>query len=339
MKLRTFRGEVWTNVHPYVLNEIVKANDSVVDGNNGADIFSREAGKLMQKNFKNEIFWTYTINGSAANVLALKSMLGRCDAVICAEQTHINTYECGAFEAIVGNKILSVFSADGKLTPEMIDDVILSHKKHKYIPRVVAITEPTEFGTLYTVEELKKLCDYAHGKGMYVFIDGARLANALQALNAGIGELIEETGIDAFTFGGTKAGAMFGEMIVFRHEEFAKNIQYSQKQSLQHFDKSKFLGVQIYCLLKSGLYLTNAEKSNAMAKYLEKRLKEVGIKIYYPVQTNMVFCVIEPKLLDKITETFDLHYWDEFEHVVRLGVTYGTTEKDVDTLIDIIKGN
>lgn len=338
MKLSTFRGEVWTNVHPYILSEMVKVNDAIVDGNNGADKFSLEAGRLMQENFKNKIFWTYTINGSAANVLALKAMTGRCDAVICAEQTHINTYECGAFEAIAGNKILSVFSPDGKLTPEMIDNVMLAHKKHKYIPRVVAITEPTEFGTLYTIEELKSLCAHAHKKGMYVFIDGARLANALQALNVSIGELIEETGVDAFTFGGTKAGAMFGEMVVFLHEEFAKDIQYSQKQSLQHFDKSKFLGVQIECLLKSGLYLVNAEKSNATAKYLEKRLKEVGIKIYYPVQTNMVFCVIEPDLLSKITEKFDLHYWDEFEHVVRLGVTYGTTEQDVDSLIDIITG-
>ncbi len=336
MGLKTFRGEVWTNVHEEILKAVCEANKEMVDGNTGADKYSVKAGELMQSFFKDKIYWTYTINGSAANVLALKQMLGRCESVICADEAHINTCEDGAFEAIVGNKILSVFSQDGKLTPQMINDTILAHKRHKYIPRVVAITQPTEFGTLYTVDELKELCDFAHSKGMYVFIDGARLANALQALHVSIKEMIEDTGVDAFTFGGTKAGAMFGEMVVFRHAEFAENLAYSQKQTLQHFDKSKFLGVQIYYLLKSGLYLENAKKANETAKYLEKRLVEKGIKIYYPVQTNMVFCMLEQKLLDKITEKFDLHYWDEFKRSVRLGVTYCTTKADIDELISLI---
>ena len=336
MVSRDFRGEVWTNVHPDVMNAILKINDDPVDGNTGNDCHTKRATELVQRYFKEEIYTTYTISGTAANILALKAMLVRWSAVICAEQTHINTYECGAFEAILGNKILSIESQDGKLSPELIDILLKGKKKYKYNPKVVVITQPTEFGTLYTIEELKALCDYAHAKDMYVYIDGARIGNAIEALNSNLTEMIEYTDVDAFSLGGTKAGAMFGEMVVFRRKEFARYLAYSQKQSLQHLDKSKFLGVQLEYLLESGLWLENAKKSNAIAKVLEKKMKDKGVEIFYPVQTNMVFCVIEPEKLEKITKVFDMHYWNEFTHVVRIATTYLTDEKKIDELVALL---
>lgn len=336
MASRDFRGEVWTNVHPDVLNEIVRINVDPVDGNTGNDAHTKAATELVQQYFKEKIYTTYTISGTAANILALKSMLDRWSTIICAEQTHINTYECGATEAILGNKILSIESADGKLTPELIATLLKGKKKYKYNPKVVVITQPTEFGTLYTIEELKRLCDYVHSLDMYVYIDGARIGNAITALNSNLTEMIEYTDVDAFSLGGTKAGAMFGEMVVFRRKEFARCLEYSQKQSLQHLDKSKFMGVQLEYLLKSGLWLENARKSNVAAKLLEKKLAEKGVKAYYPVETNMVFCVLEPEQLDKITKVFDLHYWNEFTHVVRIATTYLTDEEKINALTALL---
>lgn len=337
MATRDFRGEVWTNVHPEVLKAMTKVNDEVVDGGCGEDSHSKRAAEMIQGYFKDKIYTTYAISGTAANILALKCMLDSWSTVLCSEQAHINNYECGALEYNLGNKILAIKTDDGKLTPEIVDRLILKHKKYKYIPKVIAITQPTEFGTLYSVKELKTLCDYAHKKGLYVFIDGARIANALAALNVTLKEMIEDTDVDAFTIGGTKAGAMFGEMVVLRRKEFANNLYYVQKQSMQHLDKSKFLGVQFECLFESGLWIENAVKANAAAKTLAKRLQEKGVKLYYPVETNMVFCVLTEDRLDNIVKVYDLHYWDVFEKVVRIATTYVTDEKTIDNLVSLIK--
>ena len=332
MSSKAFRGEVWTNVHPDILRLMLEINNEEVDNCVGQDSHSKHAVELMQRQFNAPVDVTYAINGTGANVLALKGMLRHGDTVICAEQAHINTYECGALEATVGAKILPIESADGKLSPAMLDKLLLKNKKYKYHPRVVAITQPTEFGTLYSLKEMKALCDHAHGLGMSVFLDGARIGAAAAALDASLHQLIEETGVDVFTFGGTKAGAMFGEMIVSRHHEFAKDICYYQKQSLQHLDKSKYLGVQMEYILETGIWLQNAAKANRMAKLLEAKLLGKGVEIFYPVETNMVFCVIEPKKLEEITRHFDMHYWDEFTHVVRLATNYLTTEDEINAL-------
>ena len=335
MSSKAFRGEVWTNVHLDILRLMLEINDEPVDGNAGQDAHSKHAADLMKQQFNGPVDVGFAINGTGANVLALKGMLHHGDTVICAEQAHINTYECGSLEATVGAKILSIEAPDGKLSPALLDRLLLKNKKYKYHPKVVAITQPTEFGTLYSLAELKALCDHVHSLGMAVFLDGARIGAAIAALDTSLHQMIEETGVDVFTFGGTKAGAMFGEMIVSRRPEFAENISYYQKQSLQHLDKSKFLGVQMECILETGLWLKNAARANEMAKLLGKKLAAKGVGLFYPVETNMVFCVIEPDKLNEITRHFDMHYWDEFTHVVRLATNYLTTEEQINALVDL----
>jgi threonine aldolase len=214
--------------------------------------------------------------------------------------------------------------------------LLKGQKKYKYLPKVIVLTQPTEFGTVYTLDEIKAVCDYAHSKDMYVYIDGARLANAIVELETNLTEMIEGTGVDAFSFGGTKAGALFGEMVVFRRAEFSRALDYSQKQSLQHLDKSKFLGVQIEYLLDSGLWLENAKKANASAKVLEKKLLEKGVKTFYPTQTNMVFAILTEEQLEKINQVFYLHYWNETDKSVRIATTYLTTEEKINQLVSLI---
>lgn len=333
---KEFRGEIWTNVDERVMNAIVKANSEKVEGCVGNDKYSIHATELIQKYFKEKIYTTFTINGTGANIIALKAMLDRFSSIICANETHVNVYEAGAFEYTLGNKILSIDSPDGKLTPGMIEEYLNNIKKYKYFPKVIVLTQPTELGVLYSVDELKELCDYAHSSGRHVYIDGARIGNAIMALKTDLTQMIEYADVDAFSIGGTKAGAMFGEMVIFRREEFAKNLPYIQKQSFQHFDKSKFLGVQFECLLEKNIWLENAEKANKNAKILEEKFKEKGIHSYYPVETNMFFAVITEEQMKKLTTVYDLHYWNEKLKIVRFAVTANTIVEEIKSLVDLL---
>ena len=336
MASKAFRGEVWTNTHPDIMAQMFKINEVEVDGKVGHDSFSIRAAELMQSNFSDPIKVVYTANGTAANLVALKSMLSRYGSILCEEHTHINTYECGATESMLGNKILPIKGKDGKLSPEIISDYLYSIRNYGYIPQVIVITQPTEFGVLYSGEEIKAICDLAHEKGMYVYIDGARISNALAALDTTINEMIEKNGVDTFSFGGTKAGAMFGEMVVFRRAEHFSMLEYLQKQALQHLDKSKFLGVQLECLLKDELWRETAKHANSMAKYLEEGLLAKGVDIYYPVDTNAVFCILSEEQIKNINTKYDVGYWEEKKKLARLMTTFATKQSDIDELLALL---
>ena len=336
MTSKAFRGEVWTNTHPDIMAEMFRINEIDVDGKVGHDGFSLRATELMQRNFDEPVRVVYTANGTAANLVALKSMLNRWGSILCEEHTHINTYECGATESMLGNKILPIRGNMGKLCPEVIEEYLYSTRNYGYRPEVVVITQPTEFGVLYTNDEIRAICELAHKRGMYVYIDGARISNALAALGTGIKEMIEETDVDTFSFGGTKAGAMFGEMVVFRRSEHFEMLEYLQKQALQHLDKSKFLGVQLECLLKDELWRRTAEHANASAKRLEAGLIAKGIELYYPVDTNAVFCILSPEQVKSANARYDVGYWEEKKSLVRLMTTFATRQEDIDELLNLL---
>ncbi|MBQ8401927.1 MAG: aminotransferase class I/II-fold pyridoxal phosphate-dependent enzyme [Clostridia bacterium] len=338
MKSQAFHGEVWINAHEDILDAVVRVNSEPIDGGYGNDSHTGRAKALMQRYFDTPIAITCTINGTAANVMAMKAMLNRWDAVLCAEQTHMHTYEAGAFEFGLGNKIITAKTPDGKLIPQIIRDTLTATKKYHYNPKVIVMAQPTEYGTVYTADEIRDICTLAHALGMYVYVDGARIGCGAASLGIGLREMIGETGADAFSFGGTKAGALFGEMVVFLRPEFFGHLDYSQKQSLQHMSKSKFLGAQMEVILEKELWIRAGEASNAMAKYMETRLRELGYAIYYPVESNMVFCVIPPEKFAPLCEVYDMHYWDEFTHVVRLATTYRTTKEEVDALAEALGG-
>ena len=333
---KAFKGEVWTNTHPEIMAELLRVNTLEVDGKVGHDSFTQNATRIMQQSFTEEIQVVYTANGTAANILALKSMLSRWGAVICEEQTHIHTHECGAFESMLGNKILALQGEMGKLTPALIQLFYEKMKRCQYLPQVIVLTQPTELGVLYTNDEIKAICDFAHENGMYVYIDGARITNALVALNTTLTEMIEGTGVDAFSFGGTKAGAMFGEMVVFRRPVHFEALEYLQKQALQHLDKSKFLGVQMEYLLKTRLWEQTAVHANEMAQYLARGLTQKGITLCYPVDTNAVFCTLNARQMASVNQKYDVSYWDAPTMLVRFMTTFATKQEDLDNLLSFL---
>ena len=336
MGSKCFNGEVWTNVHPKIMQAIVDANGEAVDGKVGQDGASVRAAECIRREFDHPVEIVFSYNGTAANVLAMKSLLRPWDTVLAAECAHIHTHECGASEYMLGCKILPIPSRDGKVTPQQVAEALKDAARYQYKPALLALTQPTELGVLYTNEELKALCDTAHANGMQVFVDGARITHAMEAMNTTLREMIEAPGVDVLTWGGTKAGLMFGEMTVFLHPEQAGNLAYSQKQSLQHMDKSKFLGVQFECLLSTGLWRETAGHANRMAKQIEKALLQKGIEAVYPVDTNMVFARVSPAQLEKIRTIFDLNYWDASEQVVRFAATHETTQEMIDRLTALL---
>ena len=329
---KEFHGEPWGNVDPVVMEAILRANSEPVDAWDGKDRYTKQAIELVQRYFKDPIWAVMTVNGIGANMIALKAMLNRHETVVCADVTHVNSwYEAGAFEFTLGGKILTAAHENGKLTVQNLERTLQAHRRYGCVPKVVALSQSTEFGTVYTVEELKEICDFAHGNGLYVFVDGARLGYAMAALNVNLTQMIQVPDVDAFTIGGGKAGAMFGDMVVLRREQFGQNLEFIRKQSFQHFDKSKFLGVQMAALLEADRWLENGRKANAMVKLLAGQLEEKGLHSEYPVESNILFVQIPEERMN-----FDLFsYSDPERQLVRFSATADVTEEDVQMLADL----
>ena len=336
MGSKVFSGEVWTNIHPRILRAIREANESPADGKVGRDSATKRAEALILEQLPCPASIFETLNGTAANVLALKVMLHPWGSVLCAECTHVNVHESGAAEYTLGTKVLTIPSPDGKLDPAWVRRRIASAARVGDHPEVLVLTQPTEYGVLYTREELASLAEAAHQNGMLVYVDGARLFFALAATGLTLREMLVEPGIDAFSLGGTKCGLLFGEMVVLLRPEHGLHLEYLQKQSMQHLDKSKFLGAQFEALLRDGLWREIAESANAHARRLGDGLSERGIRPEFPVETNQVFCPLSESQYTRVTSTYDVHSWIEGRLVPRFCTTHETTRADIDGLLSLL---
>jgi threonine aldolase len=205
------------------------------------------------------VFLVFT--GSAANVLGISLMLRPYEAVVCAEGAHLNVDECGASERIVGCKLLTVPAPDGKLTPELVASRLGRRgDEHRVQPRAVAITQVTEVGTCYSLEELRQLREFCRANELLVYIDGARLANAAAFLGCSLADLA--AGADVLSFGGSKNGAMGAEALIVMNPSLAHQARFLRKQQMQLASKMRYLAAQFSALLEDGLWLRNAEHAN-----------------------------------------------------------------------------
>jgi threonine aldolase len=276
------------------------------------------------------------LNGSGANVLGLGLLLGRHEAVICAESAHINTDECGAAESVLGTKLLTVPAPDGKLTPELIATRLAGRgDEHFAQPGVVAITQSTEFGTCYSLEELRAIKEFCAANRLRLFVDGARLANAAAYLGCTLADLAGHA--DVLSFGGTKNGAMGVESVIVMHAADTANARYLRKQYGQLSSKMRFLGAQFNALLTDDLWLANAAHANAMAARLASGLAEIpGVDVVYPVQSDVVFARLDPTHIAELQRGWTFHVWDEAASTVRWMTAFDTRESDVDAFLDDI---
>jgi threonine aldolase len=326
---RGFASDNSATIHPDVLAAIARVNVGHAFGY-GHDEYTLSVEARVASAFGENASAFFVFNGTGANVLSLRSACRRFEAVICAETAHLNVDECGAPEVIAGLKLLTVPGIDGKLTPELVESRIARvGDEHAVQPHLVSISQCTELGTLYTVDELLALAEVAGSHHLLLHVDGARLSNAAAALGVSLGEAA--VGADVVSFGGTKNGLLGAEAVVLLNPALAQEFLYVRKQSMQLASKMRFLAAQFDALLTDELWLRSAGHANAMASRLAGALTDVpGLTITRPVQTNAIFAVLPAAITASLQREYPFYVWDESIGEVRWMCSWDTTEEDVD---------
>lgn len=345
---RGFGSDNHSGASPEVLKAIAEANvDHALAY--GDDEYCARVGELFKQTFGEQASAYLVFNGTGANVLNIDAMCRSHNAVVCAETAHINVDECGAPQRIVGCRLLTVPTPDGKLTPELVKTQLHGFGfEHHSQPRAISISQPTELGTLYTIDELKALADLAHSYDMYLHVDGARLANAAVALGCTFRQMTTDCGVDCLSFGGTKNGLLMGESAVILNPKLDAELKYRRKQMAQLCSKMRFMAVQFEAYLNgerrmengelAPLWRRNAEHSNRMAQLLYRELQDVPqVKVMYPVQVNSVFAQLLREVWTALQQEYFFYDWDEAENVVRWMCSFDTTEEDIHNFVAALR--
>jgi len=329
-----FASDNYAGIHPEVFAAMAAVNSGPLPAY-GADPVTAEAVGLFREHFGSAAEVFFALNGTGANVLGLQSMLHPFESVICAESAHINVDECGAPERFLGSKLVLVPTEHGKLTPESVERVALgTGDQHHVQPRVISIAQSTELGTVYSVDEVRALADWAHERSMLLHVDGARLSNAAVSLGVGLGELTTAAGVDVLSYGGTKNGAMGAEAVVVLRPELAVFLPFIRKQGMQLASKMRFVSAQFVALLTDDLWQRNAAHSNAMAQRLLAGVSAVpGVTVVHPVQSNAVFAGVPAEVTAALQLDYPFYVWDESANLVRWMTSFDTTPEDVDGFV------
>ena len=337
--LRGFASDNYAGAHPEILAAIADANGGH-QISYGEDVYTARLQEVMKEHFGETAEAFPVFNGTGANVTALTSMLPRWGAVVAASTAHINTDEGGAPERMTGLKLLTVDTPDGKLTPELIDQQAWGWgDEHRAQPLAVSITQTTELGTLYTVDEIRAIADHVHGHGMRLHLDGARIANAAAALGVPLRAFTTDAGVDLLSFGGTKNGLLYGEAVVVLDPDASEGLTYLRKLTMQLSSKMRFVSAQLVALLTDDLWLRSATHANDMAARLRSALEAANLDklgFAYDTQANAVFAELPNDAADRIREKFRFYDWDRAAGQVRWMTAFDTTEADVDAFVAAI---
>ena len=334
---RGFGSDNQAGVHPEVLAALTAANGGHQVGY-GADAYTERLADLVRAHFGAAATAYPVFTGTGANVVALQAMTERWESVVCAESAHVNVDECGAPER-AGLKLLTVDAPLGKLTPELVDRRAWGFgDEHHSQPKVVSVTQSTEMGTVYTPAEIAAVAEQAHGRGMLVHLDGARLANAAASLGVPLRALTTDVGVDVVSFGGTKNGAMGAECVVVLDPDAVRGMRYLRKSSMQLASKMRFLSAQLVALLAEDLWLRNAAHANAMATRLAAAVAVIdGVRVTRPVQANAVFAIVPGEVTPRLQARFPFYVWDAAVGEVRWMTSWDTTEADVDAFAAAVR--
>ncbi len=332
--IHSFASDNNSMVSPEIMQALHSVNVGFEVGY-GADPYTREAEKVFQSFFGDDVQVFFVFNGTGANVLSLSCISDSYHAVLCTEAAHINEDECGAPEKFTGSKLWDFFAADAKLKPEMLKHTLANlDDEHRVQPKVISITQATEFGTVYSVDEIRDMASFAHTHGMYLHMDGARIANAAVSLGVSFRQFTRDAGVDVVSFGGTKNGLMYGEAVLFFNPELARKAKFIRKQSMQLASKMRYISAQFTTYLKEGIWHRNALHANTMAQKLADGIRSVsGALLFHPVQANGVFVKLPPAVIAKLREKHFFYIFDEKNHVARFMCSFNTPESEVEKLI------
>jgi len=335
---RGFASDNNAGVHPEILKEIASANGDHAVGY-GNDIWTEKAKELFREQLGKDAEVYFVFTGTAANTLGLSGVTRPWNSIITAFTAHIEQDECGAPEKFTGCKVLTVDTPDGKIKPEMLSRHMHGFDfEHHSQPKVISVTQATEMGTVYSVDEIKSLADFVHEKGMYVHMDGARIANAAITLNLPFSAFTTEAGVDILSFGGTKNGMMYGEAVCFLKKGLSVDFKYIRKQGMQLASKMRYISAQYIAYFRNDLWKRNASHSNSMALILAENIKGLKrIRITQPVESNGVFAIIPKEIAEEVRKSYFFYPWNELTSEYRLMTSWDTTEEDIENLVALLK--
>ncbi|BAZ51465.1 aromatic amino acid beta-eliminating lyase/threonine aldolase [Nostoc sp. NIES-4103] len=334
-----FASDNYSGICPEALEYMIQANQGSAPAY-GNDEWTQKATDYFRELFEIDCEVFFAFNGTAANSLSLAALCQSYHSVICHETAHIETDECGAPEfASNGSKLLLAKGENGKLTAQDIDAIVTRRADIHYPkPKVISITQATELGTLYTIEELLGIKEIAQKYNLKIHMDGARFANAVAAMNKSPAEMTWKSGVDVLCFCGTKNGMALGEAILFFNKALAEDFDYRCKQAGQLASKMRFISAPWLGLLETGAWLKNALHANQCAEYLENQLLKIqGVEMMFPREANAVFV----KLPQQVIQSLKNKNWQFYTFIgvggVRLMCSWSTTQSKMDELLRDIK--
>lgn len=339
-----FNSDYTEGCHPAILEKLAATNMEQTEGY-GEDAYCKEAAEKIKKACRApEADVHFLVGGTQTNVTVISAALKHYQGVITAGTGHINVHETGALEAC-GHKCLVIETKDGKLTEKQVADYVDGHFadesfEHTVQPKMVYISNPTELGTIYHREELKALYKVCKERGLYLFLDGARLGYGLMCRenDMELSDIAEYT--DVFYIGGTKVGALFGEAVVITNELLKQDFRYNIKQRGGMLAKGRLLGLQFSVLFDENRYFEISAHAARLAEKLKAELINMGIDFYIDSPTNQQFPILPDALLEKLGETYSFAYQarvDEKNSAVRFCTCWATKEENVDALLNSIK--
>jgi len=338
-----FHNDYNMTCHSAVMNKLDEAAKFQNGGYGVDEHCSKAAAMIRDKCGNTKVDVHFLVGGTQSNLVVIAAALRPHQGAICAHTGHINVHETGAVEA-TGHKVLSVSSDDGKITAEQIVDCVTAHNddpdaEHTVMPKLVYISNPTELGTVYTLDELENIADVCRRFGLYLFVDGARLGYGLTAdgNDVTLADLARLT--DAFYIGGTKCGAMFGEAVVISNPRLSEGFRYIVKQRGAMLAKGWLLGVQFEALFENDLYFEICAAANRKADKLRAAIDASGYTYLIKNTTNQVFPILPNALLDELSKSFTFVRQQKIDNehtAVRFCTSWATTDEEVEALCNAI---
>lgn len=331
MSTISFGSDNHSGIHPELLNAMVEVNSGHF-ASYEQDPFSKKLKKLIKEKFL-ALDSFIVFNGTAANVLSIQACIESYHSVICTDVSHLNIDECGAPEKISGSKLIPVKSNNGKFDFDELENLIFRKgDQHFSQTKMLSFTQPTEYGTLYSLDEIKRLRSFCDKHDLFLHMDGARLANAAETLNLDWSELVAD--VDIISFGGAKNGFMIGELVINRCSKITKDLKFFRKQSLQLPSKTRFISAPFLRYFEDDLWKKIAHHENQMALRLRKGLENIPqVTLTQPTQANSVFCLLPREIIKDLRKKFFFYIWNEKTFEVRLMTSFDTSQEDVDAFI------
>ena len=306
----------------------------------GEDYWTARVCDRIREIFETDCDVYFVFTGTAANALALAQVCKSFHSIICHQHSHIQTDECGAPEFFTGgSKLLLVRGADGKIDIDQVEALLARHNElHSHKPGAISISQATEFGTVYTSDQIAAIGDLARTHRLFLHMDGARFANAIASLNCAPKAITWEAGVDVLCFGGTKNGAAAGELVIFFDKDFSREFDYRTKQAGHLGSKMRFLAAPWLGLLTGDVWLRNAQHANDAARRLADRLeKEAGIQSVFSVEANAMFV----SMRERLVKGLQAHGWRFYKFiepdVYRLMCSWATTERDISDFVGDVR--